>query len=221
MAEQLQCLGFDFDTPERLERFFADHWDKKTLVDLTDGVYVRMDVGPALACWLSVDAETQALLDWDIHADDGSRLPCAFAEQLPGDELGQSGLIRVTLDPGGAELPVTAACPVLAMWPEREEGAPGLVSLAFYAESLTDCGADRLTADPEDNMAVLSGAVLAAETCRNPWSSLYYRHITLSCLGQTLALYCPEDMLSELPAAGSRVSARCFVTCLAEAGVIS
>lgn len=223
MAEQLQCLGFEFDAPEKLDCFFADHWERKTLVDLADGVYLRMDVGSDISCWLSVDPEDQSLLDWDMHRDSGLRLPCAFGEALTCDDRGQSGLVTLQLDPGELDIPVTAACPVLAQWPEREEGAPGLVSLAFYCRSLTldDAAGSVLTAEPEDNVAHVCGAVLQAESIRNPWSGLYYQHLTLDCLGLTLDLYCPEAMLPAMPARGSRVIADCYVTCTLEAGVIS
>ena len=133
MTDQLRCIGFDFDSNEKLERFFDAHWQSKTLVDMADGIYLRMDVKPGIACWMSVDPESRQLLDWDMHIDSGRRLPCAFGEQLTADEQGQSGLVSLTLDPAGEELTLTASCPALALWPERECGAPGLVSLALYA----------------------------------------------------------------------------------------
>ena len=223
MAEQLQCLGFDFDAPEKLERFFADHWERKRLVDLADGVYLRLDVTDAVSCWLSVDPETQALLDWDMHCASGVLLPCAFAERLSCDERGQSGLLRLTLDPGGEETDVTVACPALALWPEREGGAPGLVSLALYAESVSPAENDieSLTADPEDNTAAVTGRVLSAERCRNPWSGQDFWHVGLGCRGLTLDLYCAEEAFAGLPEAGILLSCRVFLTGLCEAGVIT
>lgn len=201
MADQLQCLGFDFDSPEKLEQFFARHWDKKTLVDMTGGVYLRMDVTPMISCWLSVDPEDQSLLDWDVHCDAGSRLPCAFVEQLACDDREQSGLIRLTLDPGGEETDIIVACPALALWPERESGSPGLVSLALYAEnvSLADSPEESLIAKVEDNLASLTGTVIRAERCRNSWSDLDFWHVVISCRGLEFDLFCAGDALNSLP----------------------
>ena len=63
--------------------------------------------------------------------------------------------------------------------------------------------------------------MLSAERLRNSWSGLEFLRVLLRCRNTELELYCAAEAYTVLPAAGSRLFARVYVTCLCEAGVIS
>jgi len=223
MADQMTCLGFTFNSEEDLQRFFSDHWEKKAVIDMARGVYLRLDVAEGIQCWLSVDPENHEVLDWDMHYAHAVQQGCCFDADLGMDEAGQSGYIRVLLKPGtDDELPLTVAAPALAYWPDREPGSPGLVSPAFYALNVdASDGIECLTADPDDDHAVLCGRVATAERCRNAWSGKDFWHLTVSCRGMTLDLLCAEEAFAQIPSTGTMLRAECTVTALCESGIIA
>ena len=220
MADQLRCLGFDFSEPGSLEAFFEKHWAGKAVIDMAEGVYLRLTCGRQIVCILSVDPETQEVLDWDMHFMDGEAVGCSFVEDLALDEAGQSGTLRLCLDPAGVELPVIVSAPMLAPWSDREPGSPGLARLAAYAEELTlpEEIAEDLTVDEEACAMELRAHVVSAErflcpdTGRRPWL------LRVTCRGVALPLLCAEEQLTRLPSAGQAVSARCVMTALVESG---
>lgn len=219
MADQLSALGFE---SEQMEAFFAARWKDKQVLDMENGLYVRLDASESIACYLSVSRDTQQLLDWDAHCLIGTRLPCAFDADLLLDQAGQSGLIRVLLSPAERDIPLVVSAPVLGAWDDREPGAPGLIQPAFCAERImpADAEADPLLASSDtDNVSDIRGEVRDIESCVNPFTGRSFWHITLLCLGNLLDVFCEEALLPATLARGGMAQARCVVTALVEPGV--
>ena len=220
MADQMRCLGFDFTEEGSFERFLEHYWEQKTVLDLTAGLYLRLDAGAGIQCVLSMDRDTQEVLDWDMHFASPLRSGCCLDGELSLDPAGQSGTLRVLMDPGGEELPLTASVPLLASWEDRDIGAPGLIQVAAYAERISLLGdAESFHGDPEDNTARFTGTVTAAERLTNPWSRKDFLHLTVSCRGFSLDVLADAEELPRLPARGTLITADAVLTAQVESGV--
>lgn len=223
MADQMTDLGFRFDEPDALDRYFAAHWDSKQLIDLDGAVYLRMLTEPGIQCWLSVDPEDQSLLDWDTHFAAQHQTGVAFDADLSLDAAGQSGNIRMLLHPGEQEQPIVAAVPALAYWQDREPGSPGLAQFACYAEALTvlPLGEEALLTSTDAPAALLTGHVLACQSLVNAYSRKPFWHVVLSCCGITLDLLLSDELLPTPLPAGTLIQSQVCITALVESGVIA
>ena len=220
MADQMRCMGFDFSQPGSLERFFDAKWPDKTLLDMACGVYLRMDVQPDMACWLSVDPETHEVLDWEMHYDSGRTIGCSFERDVSLDDAGQSGNIAVQLLPGEADIPLTVSVPCLAGWEDREAGSPGLLQPTAYALQLRqaeETEEDRLQSDADDNTATLTGMVEHVQKLTNAYSGLCFGRMTVNCGAVCLGVLCEPEVLPEV---GKRIVAACVLTATVQSGTL-
>lgn len=217
MADQMSCMGFD---SSKMSAFFDWAWPRRQVVDMEDGLYVKLNAGSAIECWVSISREEQEMLDWEVHFASDLRQGCAFDTDVALDGDCQSGLIRVLLHPGeDRETPITVSAPMLAAWADREPGAPGLLQLAFYAEEVRAGGEIGLCGAADENTAALCGVVTHSERCLNPHTGKGYWHIVLNVDDMPVDLLADAAAFETLPEEGTVLSARCVVTAAAESGV--
>ena len=220
MADQLSCVGFD---PANMDAFYDWAWKNKRVTDMEDGLYVLLGAGEHVGCWLSVDRETQDILDWDVHYASRLRQDCAFVRDVELDAHGQSGIICVALHPGQErETLVNLSVPVLAPWAEREEGSPGLLQTACYAEWVEEAPETTVTslrAEEDENVADMVCVVQKGERCRNPQSGRSFWHMVVECEGLDMDLLAEEAAFDALPVPGTVLRARVCLTADVEAGV--
>lgn len=219
MANQFTDLGIDW-SPAFMEALRQQ--EEKRLVDMEHGVYLCCGgMGEDVEAWFSMSRETAEVLDWDLHFRSPQRVGCAFHKDIALDAAGQSGIIQVLLHPGEEnEKELAVVVPVLATWPEREEGAPGLVQLALYAETLSSGGGDVITSLDGTGLTLACGTVKAAELRSNRLGGDFW-HVMLEAEGVLVDVLLERAMFYAAPRPGQGMEVRGKVTAAVEPGVLA